>query len=344
MEAAKITFYEIERCGYYRHGEQTPEFGNVGLILQQIKNWVHSDGVSLEDTCTYAIEESEDVLRTFCYDIVSDASTGDYLLTTWNETPSYDGKVAAVKGASKVGSAKVEFGKLPKNSIPGYATYFWFIPSRNLFATIRFQHRMNGKRGLDKYMKEYVGKLSDYVVESEDGDADFNIIGYADLDESNPQGLNALFRTSIVRKPGKISYIFKNRRSIRKIVRHNKLIPNDKVSKGTWEQAFKHLFSEARSAPPLDSSVNFSYEFLYMPEEDELKDMVREWEENHDSKWDDIGFGISGEQTPVWLSNSLARDDVDLDVKRMDEEVVDGKSILKEVCRQRDRLLTLLES
>ncbi|MET4163798.1 hypothetical protein ABIE61_003664 [Marinobacterium sp. MBR-111] len=341
MEEAKVTFYDVERCGLYEYGSDDSTLGELSTFLNQLKSWVQRDGKSLDETCTYAIEESEDVDRTFCYDLVNNGVTGDFVLTTWNETPSYEGKVAAVKAKSKVGDAKVEFTKIPKDSIPGYATYFWFIPSKGVFATIRFQHRLNGKKNLDKYFKEFISKFSDYVVLSEDGDADFNIIGYSDSDDDEPMNLHSHFRTAIVRKPGQIKYILSQRSNIRKIVRHNRLSPKLEESQEFWQKALLNL--GLKKQRKLNSEVNFSYEFSYSPTEKELKEMVSEWEEGHDSKWDDIGFILKGEQVPRWLSNSLARDQFDLDVKRIDEEIVDAVSLLEKLTEKRDLILALLE-
>lgn len=341
MEEAKITFYEVERCGLYEYSSDEPKLGSLSIFLEQLKSWVQRSGKTLEETCTYAIEESEDVERTFCYDIVKNDKTGDYLLTTWNETPSYEGKVAAVKANSKVGDAKVEFTKLPKDSIPGYATYFWFVPSKSVFATIRFQHRLNGKRNLDKYFREFISKFSNYVVEAEDGDADINIIGYSENDDEDPLNLHAFFRTSILRKPGQIDYIQNNLLKIRKIIRHNKLSPTLAESQELWQKALLGL--GLKKAKKLNSDVNFSYEFSYTPSSSELKEMISDWEKNHDSKWDDIGFTFKGEQMPKWLSNSLARSEFELDVKRLDDEVVEAKSILKQLTLKRSSILALLD-
>ncbi|GAW97955.1 MULTISPECIES: hypothetical protein [Colwellia] len=341
MEAAKITFYNIEKCGLYDYGSDDIKLGNVPKLLNQLMTWVKREGKPLEETCTYAIEESEDVDRTFCYDLVKNGVTGDFLLTTWNETPSYEGKVAAVKAKSKVGSAKVEFTQLPKDSIPGYATYFWFVPSKNVFATIRFQHRLNGKKNLDKYFKEFISKFSDYVVLSDEGKADFNIVGYSDSSESDPLNLHALFKTSIVRKPGQISYILDQCHNIRKVERHNRLSPTLESNQDLWQKALLGL--GLKKARNLNSEVNFSYQFPFTPSEQELKEMVKDWEDNHDAKWDDIGFTLKGEQAPRWLSNSLARSEYELDIKRLDDEIVEAKSILDQVTEKRDLILSLLD-
>lgn len=71
--------------------------------------------------------------------------------------------------------------------------------------------------------------------------------------------------------------------------------------------------------------------------------MVEEWRKNHDSKWDDIGFTLKGEQVPRWLSNSLARDQYKLDVKRIDDEIVDASSLLEKLTDKRNFILSLLE-
>ena len=235
MEAAKITFYKIEKCGLYEYGAEKSKLGTLPDFLNQLTNWVKRNGKSLEETCTYAVEESEDVGRTFCYDIVKNGITGDFMLTTWNETPSYEGKVAAVKGKSKVGDAEVEFTQLPIGSIPGYATYFWFVPSKSVFATILFHHRLNGKKNLDKYFKEFISKFSEYVVIDDEGDADFSIIGYAANANDNPINLHAYLKTSIVRKPGQVEYLINQCQEIRRITRHNRLSPKLPENQEFWQ-------------------------------------------------------------------------------------------------------------
>lgn len=340
MEEAKITFYNFDKCGLFEYGAEEPKFGSLSNYLDQLTAWVKRDSKSLEETCTYAIEESEDVSRTFCYDIVKNDITGDFLLTTWNETPSYKGKVAAVNSKDKVGEAKVEFTKLPKDSIPGYATYFWIIPSKNVFASIRFHHVLNGKKNFDKYFKEFISKFSDYVVLGETESVDFPIIGYAEYDDDEPINLHAYLKTSILRKSGQTDYIIDNVDKIRKVTRHNCLSPKYITSQEFWQKALVGLGLKKQKT--LDSDVNFSYEFSFKPTAEELKEMINEWEANHDSKWDDIGFTLTGEQSPRWLSNSLARDTVELDIKRSNDEIVDANSILEQVTKKRNSILALL--
>lgn len=342
METAKITFYSVDRCGLYAFDCDEPIFGDLNSILNQLLLWAKRDGKSFAETCTYAIEESEDVARTYCYDIIKNNDNGDFLLVTWNETPSYEGKVAAVRASSKVGEAQVEFTKLPEDSIPGYATYFWFVPSKSVFATITLQHKFNGKRGLDKYIKEFISKFSDYVVLGDSNDSDFPILGYSENHDDLPRHLYSRFKTSILRKPGNISYIVQQRTNVTKLVRHNKLSLHIAANLELWQLLLNNLGLKQKKT--IDHDINLSYSFQLSPSETELHDIIQSWEQDHESKWDDVGFVMRGAENPIWLSNSLARDDFDLDVKRVNDEAVDPQSLLAEITKKRDLMLRLLET
>ena len=51
----------------------------------------------------------------------------------------YDG--AEYAAGSVVGSADIEMTETSDGRIPGYATYFWIIPSKNVLATSRIRKR-----------------------------------------------------------------------------------------------------------------------------------------------------------------------------------------------------------
>jgi hypothetical protein len=81
----------------------------------------------LDQTCTYEPSELSERIayRTFCYDLTSEEDNESFLLTTWNELPSSQGKIASVNGSAPVGDAEVSLTGIPEGNIPGYATYFW---------------------------------------------------------------------------------------------------------------------------------------------------------------------------------------------------------------------------
>lgn len=337
MEEAKVTFYSISKCGLYEYGSGDRALGSLPLFLGQLKQWVQRDGKGLDETCTYEPENDE---GTYCYDIVDNSITGDFLLTTWNKTPSYEGTVAAVEGKSRVGSAKVEFTELPEGTIPGYATYFWFVPEKDAFATIQFQHRMNGKQNLDYYFKGFIAKFSAYAVVTDDGKGGLNVEGYSESDDDETLNLYPSYKANILRKPGAFETILEQRNNIKKVIRHNTLLPGMADARDWWEKSLG--FMGLKKKPKLKNEVDISYEFAFTPSEIELKSMIDSWKANHDEKWDDVGFKVTGYDSPLWLSNSLARDDFPLEVVRIDQEIVDATSILEQLTEKRDLILALL--
>ena len=122
IEEVRITFYRILKCGYYQYAAPSPEFGQITDILAQLKTWVSPGRNNISETKTYEIEDADNLYPTYCYDIQNHSGNADYLITTWNETPSHAGQVASVKLDGKVGSADVSMTDIPENSIPGYAT------------------------------------------------------------------------------------------------------------------------------------------------------------------------------------------------------------------------------
>ncbi len=223
-EDARINFYSIQRCGYYRHGTSESIIGNISGLLSQLQSWATRDELPLGSTCTFSPQDTEDnLLRTFCFDIKSNVNTGDFFLTTWNETPSNEGKVPSVSSDRPVGEAQVHLNDIVEGTIPGYATYFWFIPQINVFATIKFQHLLNGQPNLVKYLNGFLETFSDHAVTTQTDDNNLTILGYREDINSEPQGLYHSFKSRLLRKAGEIEFIRQKHASIRKIIRKSQL-------------------------------------------------------------------------------------------------------------------------
>ncbi|WP_273270727.1 hypothetical protein, partial [Methylophaga sp.] len=319
-----------------------PDFGNISGILQDMYLWVHDHNKLLSETCTYEIEDGEDELKAYCFDIVRN-NTDDYLVVLWNETATNDGRVVTVNGNQTVGDADVNFTDIPEGSIPGYASYFWFIPERNIFASIRFHHSLLiGKSALDRYFKEFSAKFTSNVVveENEEG---AEIIGYTDID-GEVNKLSADFKSFLYRKPGQIEYIQENRDSIRKVIRKNELKPQRIIQREFWQKLLESLgaYNEQQS---LSEDVKIKYEVPLCPTEGQLNSIIDEWaSSNNESKWDDVGFLFDGEGNRVrWLSNSIAKGELELDVQRENDEIVESDSLLNALSQVRAVALRLVD-
>lgn len=340
IENVKIQFYRIAKCGYYKYGENAPEFGEIGDILNQLYSWVSDNGKTLAETCTYELEDGEDIYRTFCFDIKRNQQTGDFLLVLWNETPTNEGRVVTVDGQQSVGNAEVSFTDLPDGSIPGYATYFWFVPERNVFAAIRFHHTLLvGKSNLERYLREYCAKFTSYVVVEEDDDG-AEILGYSNNGDEILH-LRPDFKSFLYKKPGQVEALRNTINSVTKVIRKNRLSPRVALHRNIWQKMLEGLGVRPEERE-LTADVKIKYEIPFNPTPEQFDEMVQEWEENHESKWDDIGFKLSGDNEIRWLSHSVAKSEFELDVERDNDEIVDAQSLLNTLTQNRNVILGLV--
>lgn len=340
IENVKVQFYRITKFGYYRHGQDAPEFGSASEILDELSTWVRRNGKALSETCTYELEDGEDELKSFCFDLVKNNQTGDFVIVTWNQTPTNDGRVVTVDGSQSVGNVDVNFTDLPEGSIPGYATYFWFIPEHNVFASIRFHHSLLiGKKSLDRYIKEFTAKFTSFVV-TEVEDEEVNILGYSDNNE-DVHSLTADYKSYLYTKPGQVDYILRNIDSIKKIIRKNELNPQIALDRNLWQKFLEGLNISNRNNT-LTEEVKIKYEVPFTPNVEEVNAIIEEWNEHHESKWDDVGFKFEGDDQIKWLSHSVAKDSFDLDVIRDNDEIVEAQSLLNALTDIRNVMLRLL--
>ncbi|WP_263841513.1 hypothetical protein [Salinibacter sp.] len=341
-EEAAIQFYKITRCGYYEYYSTTPEFGSIDGTFSTLTEWAEDEDKELRATRLFDPEEGSNIRPTYCYDVQRSQQSGNYLLTTWNQTPSSDGQFASVQADAPVGEAEVKLTDVPDDTIPGYATYFWLVPDEKLLATVQFQHRVaNGKPGLEKYINTFLAKHhEDHVAWSEDGDADVEVSGYQRTPDAEIRDIYPRFRTETVRPPGKTDFIKSNRERISKVIRKTSLegetVANTSVS--VTQTLLSLLGTGSGSHTP--DSIRTRYELSFEPSEGQLESIIENWEQNKkDNSWNDIGFKMTGDSKVYWLSHSISRYEETLDVSRLNDEVVSPESVLAELDSQQADLI-----
>ncbi|NJM64988.1 MAG: hypothetical protein HC851_04615 [Acaryochloris sp. RU_4_1] len=349
MENCKITFYNIDRFGYYRRGHDNPEFGDLAEILDDLREWAFQPDMKLGQTCTYEVSDKSERVsyRTFCFDLVRDASSNTYLLTTWNESPSSQGKVASVRGLDPVGNPEVNLTKIPEDYIPGYATYFWFVPNKDTFATLQFQHNFNGRQSLEVYLRSYLATFSKHVASQTIIDSDsINILGYQKTSSHEVcQDLYPQFNSKPYQRVGQYDYIRNNSQEIRQVIRKDTLRHSVQQNRELWQRLIQTIGISDHSPPNEEFEHRFKFTVNHTPSAQELDEIIRFWnEKEHDSKWDDIGFKLRGEEKIHWLSYSLARNDFPLNVRRVNDEIVDARSLLKQLLEHQEKIFSLLDT
>lgn len=341
LEEAKINFYQVFRCGYYSRGEQTPKFGNLQSTLAALRQWAFDGVKPLSETCTYQIEDGDSLLHTYCFNM-SAAPNGDFVLVTWNETGTLDGGMASVNGADPAGHAHVNTTAIPPGHIPGYPTYFWFVPNRNVFVSLRFNQRNNGHSGLKLLLSEYLAKCTSHVVYSdEDDDNHVDILGYR-LDANSPvESYSPHFWSSPKKKLGQLEFLRNNRTRFIKIIRKSILHSSNVDDQTLWEKLLNEI--GIINTPVFDGELRVKSELPFSPTAQQLEEIIQEWEEESGSKWVDVGFELRGENDVKWLSHALVKATINMDIDRDRNGVISADSIISAVSVHRTQLLGLLD-
>lgn len=159
MSVGVVTFFKYTECGFYRVGSDYNEPLEMNEMLESLLEW-YQDRISLEDTLLWDDETPGYSLRKKVYlkSIEKDEETGDYMVFLWRAVGSGDG-VYGMKANSRLDDenlydANEAVGE--ERVIWGEASYYWFIPSQNLFASIRFSNTIADTNMMNSYLKDYI--------------------------------------------------------------------------------------------------------------------------------------------------------------------------------------------
>ena len=175
-EQGTVNFYEYTQLGYYRDRNSPPD-KNVGLIniLEDIHSWFHNNDLSLQDTLLYNINDERFKNRTPIYlaDIYHDKGTNDYILSFLRGSNS-ENKVRGIKRDSKllkIGKNDIvtpKAGMLQQDDyIWGNFCYYWFIPDKKIYASIKFPSTDTDQIGIEKFIKDYMDIVSGLFKKTE---------------------------------------------------------------------------------------------------------------------------------------------------------------------------------
>src|SRR5688572_19064278 len=95
QELLKLALYRVLQCGYYKWGAASPDFCPMPDALRHMHSWVKAH-TRMVETLTFAPEDGSDDGRVYCLDAETN-SKGDYVFTTWNETPNVEGVTVTVR-------------------------------------------------------------------------------------------------------------------------------------------------------------------------------------------------------------------------------------------------------
>ena len=345
----RVKLFEIEKCGYYRHRSRHAAFCSRDDFINDLYNWV--DGKSILETSTYEPTDEQDGndLRTFCYNMQANEAD-DFLLTTWNETPSLDNAIASIDVSGQLGAAAIDTAEVAEGYVPGFPCYFWFPSGSSLFATVQIGSRLNGRSNLNKYAEAFLELYSSYAVLEENDDEDEDtIIGYSESgseeDMDTERMVKPRFRTKELRTASDTEYLRQNVANIRRVIRKDLMRYQVAEDLALWQRLFRNLTGQNQGQIVENHSVSFELEL--QPSLEELNRIITKWEEGRDDavsrRFDDVGFRIEGDQRIHWLSQAIASEVFELDLRFRNPPVANADRLLQQLAILRDDILAMAQ-
>lgn len=313
---ARITFYKINRCGLYtrsRNGTALqPKFLGTKELLADLSQW--AIGKTLAHTDVFKNSQNQGFC-TYLADIKS--STHSTILVVWNQVPYTDAGVLSLPNNSTVGSIQqADANSIMADSIPGYPTYFWFIPSLNVFATICFSTIVNGRAAMESYIKQFMKLYSQHVVKELDQQTNTLVVKGYSKDPTDPQETvfkyPPVFSSHLYPLPQGLDVLKNKAPEIKKITKKATAEYRTKISKSLFQKALGAFKGIRRN--PMASDVFTVKTEISMPNgltAREVQTLYDEWTNDVGSLHSlDYGFVIDNEQ--FWFSHALAKWEGDL--------------------------------
>ena len=337
-EPARVTFYSVDRCGFYTFRGRQPEFGGLAETCSQLAQWAQRKPFSLTKLSDPV--EGSDLLPVYLLGIIPMGE--DWLLGCWNQTPARDGRVTSISMNSRIGRLEVHESELEPGTIPGFATYFWIVPRRNVVATVTFDGAAAGRAAMQSYLRDFLAYASPYVVEGADESGDDVILGYTDQDDGVAQNLHPRFLLHTYAKGGQRAHILARHTMIKKVIRVGHITLENQVQRNNFQRLVSFLRGDVNQNPAVGGTRAARVELEYTPSREELVQMMEaEDADETGERSDDLGFVLRGEQGIYWLSKSRASDSFTLTIDRTGE-MVDLQSIADTLMAQRAGMLRLL--
>lgn len=339
MLEAKIRFFDIKKCGFFLRGKDSPEFGSINDTLEKLNSWAN-DGREFVNTSCYEADPDNDIQNTYFCGWHENKTSKDSLLILWNEAPNDNGTIYGMNPMERPGNTSMlttGFGNIP--AIPGSPSYFWFIPNKNIFATIRFNHSVQGKSNLDNYLNGYLSNKSPYRVMD---DSNENIIGYSKNGIKNEKSDRTSSKFyAIGRKQEELeAELLTNLGKIRKIIKRETLQYTSADDRGLLERVFSNLL---QNTPVFTSPRTITQELQFQPTELELREIISQFSElNIPNSIQNAGF-IYNDGKRIMLKGSSFTFSAELNVNLVENQIISPQILLSALIAQKIDLLRPLD-
>ncbi|MDB4837817.1 hypothetical protein OAH87_05045 [Marinomonas sp.] len=345
----EIQVYDVLHCGLYETtetGQRSRKSGAKHVLLfpeliNDLKFFAYDQNLKLGETCTYSV--SPEIEPAYCFDF---QKVGDsYLLALWNEVNMGDSGYQSLDGTQSVHGLKVKKQSKSPNNIPGFMTYFWIMPGKNKIATVKIWEGKRtsaplGTRQFNQYIigffKNKCSHLLDYTDDNGEKCTGFSesprLNSGTDRRVSNVR-LKPFWATGYAKSEADISRLKDKCGDITAVMRDIKLKDIETVTQQELLNAMKTIFR----VPPKELLKTKKFRFkgpVNGLNKSEINQFIDDYDANDYSDDYNMGFKISGEQSPIWLAGCFRKEEGTVTVDmRPNDNLPNVNSLLKSLKR-----------
>ncbi|WP_323907519.1 hypothetical protein [Aeromonas caviae] len=356
----KLSFslYQVGRWGIYEGRKHQPAKAcDVKEMLLQLHRWGVESKRPLMEKKTY----SKAMLRlnpSYLLNMVpSKNKNGDWFVILWNEVENRKGKILYANAQASSEKNQVKKVSGGKDAIPGFPTFFWFLPELNTIACVSPSDTHNlGLAQFRAFMLQFISFFSDSVIKNPNN-PDVRI-GYSSLvkpakgpDLRLPDNtLIAACSMSPYPKPGYYNEIKSKASKIKavvKVISAKSITSRDKYREGLYQVA-SLFFGIDHGENKIDQRIRKSIK-LELPVNLTVKDIddaIEKYESHNYDKLYDVGYKMDGEQKLYHLSGGKIVEELDLNVPNSFSDSVPDAEVMMNILQQdvRDTLKKWISS
>lgn len=324
MTKIKITAYRAKLFGiYYKDKDKKPKnlYKNLTEVIEDLQSWINNK--EIDDTKVQDENKDRGFFPVYTYSI--DSIKEGFLITMWNQTPLTKGKVATLAKDGKVGKTKAKTTSTPKNSIPGFPTYFFISKSSPAVFSIKIEDGTKGTNEFSNYLKLFTTYFSKFakIKYHNNNISDIEIDGYLNgkkIVKGNPKSwIQVQYRNT------DWSELKKRYKDIYKLIKSSSITATKKTAK-------KNLLISILSDSGIERenynfhNIKLKTEIDYVPaNKNELETIKKKAEPKSNER---VGFRLKKESDKIyWLDNIILSADIEV-TGRKDNVIIERDFLL----------------
>lgn len=329
METARVRLYKLRKCGFYEPGSKWPVFGSFNEIMRDLLQWINQGNRNLIQTCTSMDSNEEDEfesLKTLCCGLHR-IDESDYILVTWNETPSVDGKTSSIQEFSPVNNPEITEQAIAEHHIPGYATYFYIMSNLEAYTTIQFNNPLNGNQKMLKYIESYMKYHSSFRRRKKTNSGQV-IDCYVHSSNKALIARFPKFSASLFNDMKSKPFLQHHIGEIRKIITKTLIDTKEEADLTFMQKVFSYIGIQPKSEDHVYVNL-LKCEIDFHPSKSDLNSILDKWSSDPHDDREDIGFQLKNDPKVYWLSHHNVSFKIDLKVERFNNQQVDFEQLGK---------------